>query len=233
MLDVDLHVHTHYSLDSLNSPDSIIKSSKKKGLSIIAITDHNTITGGLQTKKIISKSLDVIIGSEIKVDCGEIIGLFLQEDISPGSANEVIDAIKDQGGVSVFAHPFRRNFSDISIPFQRCDVIEGWNGRTTVEKNILAQKEAAYNNKYIIGGSDAHFPFEVGSIRNQLFIDDPSDIQEQIRKLICRGKTKQILSPNYPWMGIAGYFMSGGLKKINKLKRKRDDPIHLNKKIPI
>jgi predicted metal-dependent phosphoesterase TrpH len=227
LLDVDLHIHTHYSIDSLNTPDSIIRASKKQGLSIIAITDHNTITGGLQTKRLASQSLEVIIGSEIKVDCGEIIGLFLQEDIPPGSADDVIDAIKDQGGISVFAHPFRKKFSDISIPFQRCDLIEGWNGRTTVEKNHLAQKEAEHNNKFIIGGSDAHFPFEIGSIRNQLFIDDPSDMQEQIRELIYRGKTKQFISINYPWMGIAGYFMSGGLKKLYKLKHKPDDLIHL------
>jgi predicted metal-dependent phosphoesterase TrpH len=101
LLDVDLHIHTHYSIDSLNTPDSIIRASKKQGLSIIAITDHNTITGGLQTKRLASQSLEVIIGSEIKVDCGEIIGLFLQEDIPPGSADDVIDAIKDRMDISL------------------------------------------------------------------------------------------------------------------------------------
>ncbi len=157
-------------------------------------------------KKLASQSLEVIIGSEIKGDCGEIIGLFLQEDIPSGSADDAIDAIKDQGGISIFAHPFREKFSDFSIPFQRCDLIEGWNGRTTVQKNHLAQKGAEHNNKFIIGGSDAHFPFEIGSIRNQLFIDDPSDIQEQIRKTLGSGEIMQTITSNYPWMGIAGYF---------------------------
>ncbi len=212
----DFHIHTQYSPDSLASPKTILKTVKKRGLQIIAITDHNTITGGIQTKRLAPDSIEVIVGSEIKVDCGEIIGLFLQEEILPGPATEVIDSIRDQGGISIFAHPFRKKNADITIPYQRCDVIEGWNGRTNWEINQLAQEEAKKFGKYTVCGSDAHFPFEIGAIRNQVCLDDPSDIQEQLRKKILNGGIQPVLSSRYPWVGIAGYYLSGGLKRVTK-----------------
>ena len=56
----DLHIHTKYSgigkfwklkfPDSVEEPRNILKVAKKKGIDIIAITDHNTVKGGVETK---------------------------------------------------------------------------------------------------------------------------------------------------------------------------------------
>jgi len=43
----DLHIHSKYSHDSLLSPDNILKVARKRGLGGIAVTDHNTILGGI------------------------------------------------------------------------------------------------------------------------------------------------------------------------------------------
>ncbi|MFH1714884.1 MAG: PHP domain-containing protein [Elusimicrobiota bacterium] len=41
---IDLHIHSYYS-DGLLSPERIVKLAKGKGLSAIALTDHDTIQG--------------------------------------------------------------------------------------------------------------------------------------------------------------------------------------------
>ena len=38
----DLHLHTHYSADACGSPEEMVAAAKRRGLSGIAITDHNT-----------------------------------------------------------------------------------------------------------------------------------------------------------------------------------------------
>ena len=38
----DLHLHTHYSADACGSPEDMIEAAKQRGLSGIAVTDHNT-----------------------------------------------------------------------------------------------------------------------------------------------------------------------------------------------
>ena len=49
---IDFHTHTYYSYDSLMKPLKILEIAKKKGLNGIVICDHNTIQGGLETKKL-------------------------------------------------------------------------------------------------------------------------------------------------------------------------------------
>jgi len=71
---LDLHIHSKYSKDSLLKPETILKVAKKRGLGGIAVTDHNTIKGGLFTQKINDdKNFVVIVGSDIKTEYGDII----------------------------------------------------------------------------------------------------------------------------------------------------------------
>ena len=53
----DLHVHSKYSRDSILSPEKIISVAKRKKLDGVAVTDHNTIRGGLAAFKL-NKSRD-------------------------------------------------------------------------------------------------------------------------------------------------------------------------------
>ena len=48
---VDLHVHTIYSRDSLITPKDLVFYAKKRGLTAVAITDHNTVEGALKIAK--------------------------------------------------------------------------------------------------------------------------------------------------------------------------------------
>ena len=94
----DLHIHSKYSSDGVLDPEKIVKIAIKRGLNGVAITDHNTIIGGLKAKNYETEDFKVIVGSEISTERGEIIGLFLKEEIKPGNVQEVISEIKEQNG---------------------------------------------------------------------------------------------------------------------------------------
>ena len=58
----DFHIHTKYSYDSFLEPKDVIKAAMLRGIKVIAITDHNTIMGGLKTLEEARKSkTDIII----------------------------------------------------------------------------------------------------------------------------------------------------------------------------
>ena len=45
---VDLHCHTSASFDSLSKPESVVQAAAKRGLTHLAITDHDRIEGALR-----------------------------------------------------------------------------------------------------------------------------------------------------------------------------------------
>ena len=162
----DLHIHSKYSYDSFLSPERIIKIAKKRGLDGVAVTDHNTIKGGVETTRINKgDNFIVIVGSEIKTEYGDIIGLFLNEEIESRIFMEVVEGIRDQGGLVVLAHPFRKG---INLPIdllKYIELIEAFNARSPKSLNVKALELARKFNKSMTAGSDAHIGFEIGGGR--------------------------------------------------------------------
>jgi hypothetical protein len=163
----DLHIHSKYSPDSRLEVEDIIKTAASVGLDGIAITDHSTIKGGYLAKKLKVPDLDVISGCEFKTDQGEVIGLFLTEELgrSGRQAEEVIDEIKDQGGLVIAPHPFDRFRSGIDpVKFSdRLDAIEALNARCVLRRfNQAAEVFAKDRGMALLGGSDAHTASEIG-----------------------------------------------------------------------
>ena len=165
----DLHVHTHYSGCSNLNPLAILKILKKKCFNGVAITDHNTIKGGIAVKEANKdKDFEVIVGSEIKTEYGEILGLYLQEEIRSNRLLEVLDNIKKQGGLAIIAHPYRilSKFVKFGYPIiklvNKINGIECINLRSFPFENKWANELAGKLNIAKVGSSDAHFRFEVG-----------------------------------------------------------------------
>jgi predicted metal-dependent phosphoesterase TrpH len=160
---LDLHIHSSYSKDSFLKPETILKIAKERGLSGIAITDDDTIKGGLVTQEINDdENFTVIVGSEVKTEYGDIIGLFLQDEITSRKFKEVVNEIKDQDGLVILAHPFRKG---ITFPFyllKKIDLIEAFNARSSKNLNKKAFELATMHQKPIVAGSDSHIGFEIG-----------------------------------------------------------------------
>ena len=180
----DLHIHSKYSSDGVLEPEKIIKTATKRGLNGIAITDHNTIKGGLEAKKYENEDFKVIVGSEIMTERGEIIGLFLEKEVKSKDVQDVISEIKKQNGIIILPHPFDELRHSAFHPAEEdekfIDCIEGFNSRCIHQK--YNEKAAEFGTKHglaITAGSDAHFSNEIG---NAGIITEAEDIREAIMK---------------------------------------------------
>lgn len=164
------HVHTEYSPDSDVKLNKLYKILKKNNIFGIAITDHNTIEGAVKFKKIYGQDIDVIIGEEIMTTEGEIVGLFLNENIEKNlTPMATIKKIRDQKGVVYVPHPFDRkrrktclNEDVIREYSSYIDIIEVFNGRC-IEKEDIDQAVLLNTrlNKLGAVGSDAHSYYEL------------------------------------------------------------------------
>lgn len=180
----DLHIHSKYSSDGVLEPQKIVKIAMKRGLNGIAITDHNTIKGGLEAKKYESEEFTVIVGSEIATEKGEIIGLFLSEEVKSRDVQDAISEIKEQGGFVVLPHPFdelrHSAFHPTGEDVKFIDGVEGFNSRCVFQNyNKRAVEFAIKHNLTITSGSDAHFMNEIG---NGGIITEIKDIREALIK---------------------------------------------------
>ena len=158
---IDLHIHSCYSKDSYQSPEKIIKVSKKKGLSAIAVVDHNTIKGGLKAKEKNKSDLEIIVGIEIKTEFGDVVGLFLEKEICTKNFFILVEKIKEQGGLVVLPHPFKKHKLEKRF-LEKIDLVEVFNSRVKESLNQKAEDLAFKLSLPQVAGSDAHLPWEIG-----------------------------------------------------------------------
>lgn len=213
-MELDLHIHSNHSFDSNSKVSDIIKTSRKKGLGGLAITDHNTIKGSLEALKISGEQV-IICGSEIGTEIGDIIGLFINEDIKSRLSFEVIDEINDQGGLAVLAHPFKRKKNLNEEIIKKINAIEVFNSRAS-KTNDNARKIADDYNIPVTAGSDSHFCFEIG--RGRVVVQNDFDT-ESIRKSIV---DKQISIKGID----SGSYLDIFSQSIRFYKQKRYKNIH-------
>lgn len=170
---VDLHCHTSASFDSLASPANVMAAAVRRGLTHLAITDHDRIDGALRARDAAPDGLTIIIGEEVRTSDGDLIAVFLSEAVPPGmSAADTISAVRDQGGLVGMPHPFDRFRGSLGKGREedalrdlaaRVDWIEAWNARLLVgDGNALAAELARLMGKPGVAVSDAHTTVEVG-----------------------------------------------------------------------
>jgi hypothetical protein len=164
----DLHLHTIYSPDCDMKLSDIIQRCSSVGINCVAITDHNTIRGALKLKEICP--FKVIVGEEIRTRKGEIVGLFLSQEVEPGlDLAETVRRIKEQGGLVSIPHPFDRfhlsALKDMDEDLLRAvDMIEVFNARAAYFAH--PQRAVKVAQDYGIcpcAGSDAHTLGEIGN----------------------------------------------------------------------
>ena len=187
----DLHMHTNWSHDCSIDPAELVDHAEAEGLGAIAVTDHNVFGGALETVDLArGRDLVVIPGEEVKTDGqGEVIGLFLQQEIPRGmSFADTVAAIREQDGIVYVPHPFDRLHS---IPDPKTlhrhladiDVLEVYNARLLFE--AYNDEALRFASKYDItagAGSDAHVLQGVGTgaVRMRRF-EDPEEFLLSLR----------------------------------------------------
>jgi predicted metal-dependent phosphoesterase TrpH len=157
-----------------------LKTCYKKGIDRLVITDHSTIQGAQ-----IAHQLDpetIIIGEEVMTQQGELLAVFVQEEIPHGlAAMDAIKLLRDQGAFISISHPFdvlRKGHWKPSALYEilpYIDAIETFNARCLrAAFNLKAKQFAQEYNIQATVGSDAHIQFEIGNATMRLV--DFSDI---------------------------------------------------------
>jgi predicted metal-dependent phosphoesterase TrpH len=169
----DLHTHTRFSHDSLSRPEDVLDAAMRRGLSAIAITDHNEVRGALAAQGIAKRrklALQVIVGEEVATDAGDLLLYFVKERIEPGKLSHVIERAHAQGALCAAAHPFDFARHGINLrallpeTLYGIDAIEAFNARVPLaSQNHEALRFAIERQKPQLCGSDAHHPSEVGA----------------------------------------------------------------------
>jgi predicted metal-dependent phosphoesterase TrpH len=190
---IDLHVHTSASFDSLASPESQVRAAVARGLTHLAITDHDTIDGALAARDYVAREglpLTVLIGQEVKTAEGDLIAVFLDRPIPSFLAPaEAIAAVRAQGGLVGIPHPFDRFRGSLLAGSEDesqaadagpaalaplVDWVEVHNARIVVGKGN--EQAAAFAREHELPGvavSDAHSTLEVG-VAYSVLDGDPS-----------------------------------------------------------
>ena len=112
----EIHAHTLAS-DGMVSSVELVEGAAKLGLSVVCITDHDTIAkdidAGIERGQTVG--VDVVVGEEVttrmRPASGEpgvhVLGLFLERPVRQHmSIEDTVDAIHDEGGLALIPHPF-------------------------------------------------------------------------------------------------------------------------------
>ena len=185
----DLHVHTTYSSDSVITPKQLVFYAKKRGLTSVAVTDHNKVEGAQK----IAKQTDFLIipGTEVSSMHGHIVGLNVNELIPRGlSADETVDRIHEAGGIAVACHPFALMKGSVGKHVtDKFDAVEAINAsafpfnRATSKAHQLAERLKLPK----VAGTDAHY----GPVIGQAYtVIDAEPNVEAIIKAIKNGQCK-------------------------------------------
>ena len=221
LIKLDLHVHTTYSKDSLIKPEDAVKIAIKKGLNGLAICDHGTLKSFRMLKRKRYKNFIIVPGVEIETHIGEVMGLFIEEEIKIKDNDffTIVNEIKENNGLVVIPHPFdflrsnhlKMNLLNDKIINKYIDGIEVMNSRIIVKSCVKKAKK--FNEKYHLfetGGSDAHTPNEIGN--GFTLIRGINDLSlESIRKSLLQKKSMSAGRLSNP--------LVHGITVLNKIKK--------------
>ena len=161
----ELHCHSHYSkgkkipVEGLDSPAEMMRAAKKLGLDGLALTDHSTNRGWEEASQEAKKQGMLFVpGIEISSLEGHILGLGLTDYVKSGlSVEETLEKIREQGGVSIAAHPFDIRRDGTGKASLKADAIEAFNSMNLDRfSNRRSSKLALQNSRPAVSGSDAH-----------------------------------------------------------------------------
>ena len=215
MLKCDLHIHTDFSRDGESSVEEIIKTAERRGLDVIAITDHDTVEGALYAKTV-DTDLLVIPGIEISTKAGHLIALGVTEQIPAGlDFFETVNIAREMGAFLILPHPYHQFRHGVGTRLKNAieavDAVESFNSRyITGSANKKAEKKAIFFGKPCVAGSDAHNARFVGY--GVTVVDSEKDM-ESIFEAISSGRSS-IIGKMTPLKSYTGQSLKNTKRKI-------------------
>jgi len=171
----DFHTHTHVSHDAFTSQQELLSCCKTKGINILGITEHDK-KSKLDPRSFEKEGIWLVNGCEFTTKEGaHIIGLFIKDyDLMDNTKEGIISFIKEQKGLMIMPHPYKKGTGYISIygddeEVNEFDFIELINGG--VRKNFHYEdiiRIARSKGLLMISSSDSHKANQVGLCVTQI-----------------------------------------------------------------
>jgi predicted metal-dependent phosphoesterase TrpH len=214
---VEFHCHSIYSKDSLLDLESLLRACQRKKIDRVVITDHNTILGALRAQKMDPRR--VILGEEIMTQAGELLAIFVKEEIPAGlPAREALARLREQEAFISVSHPFdwmrkghweREDLEEI-LPW--VDAIETFNARCLWPG--FNQRARQFAERHAIAGtvgSDAHAAFELG--KATLHLPDFHDRNSLVEAL---KQAEEQVSLSAPWAHLSSRWAAWRKKRARQ-----------------
>lgn len=174
----DFHVHSFFSKDACSAPEDILTTAVERGLSGIAITDHDSCEAHDYVKSLtLPPGFLVVPGVEVSTAEGHMLCLGTTLPYLRGKpAAEVAALVHERGGLAIPAHPFDRWRAGIRpevLDVLPIDGLEVFNAAVTSRSyNDKAQAYAAARGLSMLAGSDAHHASAVGVSATALDLEE-------------------------------------------------------------
>ena len=179
----DLHIHTIYSSDSVITPKELVFYAKKRGLTAVAVTDHNQVESAQKIAQ--ETDFPIIPGTEISSLHGHIVGLNVNTLIPRGlPADETVNRIHEAGGIAIACHPFALFKGSIgNHASNKFDAVEAINAsafpfnRATRQAHQLAERLRLPK----VAGTDAHYAPVIGQAYT--LINSDADVEAMVKAI--------------------------------------------------
>lgn len=202
VLEADLHAHTSYS-DGTLSPVSVVWQAERRGLDVIAVTEHNGVLAG-RIARAFSELVGgptVIVGEEVTTGSFHLVALGLERTVSPMQPlPEVIADVHAQGGVAIAAHPvarYHRAFDPVRGELDGVEVVHpvayGSGGPGWRWSDMVAFYNETTPRPAAIGSSDYHVATVLGLCRTLVFVEGEPSSANVIAAL--RARRTVVLGP--------------------------------------
>ncbi len=218
----DLHCHSWYSgyaklmralhaRDCYSSPEDVYRAAKARGMDLVCLTDHDTLTGGLAFLDAHPDAPDFILGEEIECRVPDAPGLRVHlgavgmterahRDVQPlrDNAFDVAEYLRDEGIFFSVNHLLLLYRDELPIERYVREMIalgapglEVHNGAASASHNALVSSVAealAGGGRLVtaVGGSDAHTLRWIATS----YTETPSDTREGFLADLRAGRTR-------------------------------------------
>lgn len=231
----DCHVHTDFS-DGLHPPHEVVRAAARRGLSVVAVTDHDTLEGAFRARDFAQEhpewGVEVVVGEEVSTLNGHVLGLFLESFVPPRlSARRTVEWIHAHGGLAVLAHPFNWFVGHVSgfpraveilseIPFDgvetlcQGDALSFW-------ANHRARRLEALHSLAALGSSDAHDSEFIGMASSEFEGVSALDLRKAIEERRTIPRLLRSWTAGTVWRHAMG--SRDVLRKFRKLQRNQQE----------
>jgi len=210
MIRVASHIHTHFSYDSYLSIVEILKRAKKERIDLLIISDHDTIAGSVMANKINDTGIIIPIAAEYLTDAGDIIAMFIKDEIKSRRWEDFICEVHEQGGMTLLVHPYKAHILTENL-VKSCDMIETYNARLLPSDNRKAYNLARRFGRPTLSGIDAHFECELFKTIVELDFDGEMT-EDNLKNALVNSPRKILISKGSSIV----YVPLSGLVKIAK-----------------